>query len=376
MDAVRLANDNQKAPGAAVPTVEIRNLSLAYNGVAALRDIDLDVRQGEFLALLGPSGCGKTSLLRSIAGYVHPQQGTMRIGGRDVLNVPPRRRNIGMVFQNYALFPHMTAAENIAFGLSCRGIPARDTKAAVDRMLDLVGLVGFGDRKPRGLSGGQQQRVALARALVIQPDVLLLDEALSALDKSLRVQMQSELKDIQRRIGLAAVFVTHDQEEAMAIADRIAVMRDGCIEQLDEPQHLFQYPAKTWVAEFIGAGNLLKGNARIVDAETMQLEGIGGLDCCFPHQTGVSAGDAVTAFARADHVALEIADAAAPALMITGRRFLGSRVEIQLQVQEGQAPLKALVPMEQADPLAVGRRVHARIAARDCRIIVDRDAKQ
>ncbi|NDH53322.1 MAG: aminotransferase class III-fold pyridoxal phosphate-dependent enzyme [Betaproteobacteria bacterium] len=209
------------------PSLEIDGLHLSYGGFMALKEISLKVARGEFVALLGPSGCGKTSLLRAIAGFVHPQQGSVRLNGHDVAKLLPRQRNIGLVFQSYALFPHMSVIDNVRFGLECRNVPKAASIERAQAAMALVGLETFADRMPKQLSGGQQQRVALARALVIEPDLLLLDEPLGALDKRLRVQMQTELKALQRRLGVTAVFVTHDQEEAMSMADRIVVMAKG-----------------------------------------------------------------------------------------------------------------------------------------------------
>lgn len=345
------------------PAVDVRGMGLSYGAVVALADIDIAVAAGEFLALLGPSGCGKTSLLRSIAGYVHPQQGAIRINGQDVLDLPPRRRNIGMVFQSYALFPHMSAAENIAFGLKCRGVPRDAMQAAVQHMLGLVGLVQFADRKPARLSGGQQQRVALARALVIKPDVLLLDEALSALDKSLRVQMQTELKEIQRRFGIATVFVTHDQEEAMAMADRIAVMRDGRVEQLASPEELFRAPETPWVADFIGAGNLVRGRVRR-NGEEARLDVAPGVDCAAPGD--LPDGVEVTGFVRSDRIELTYVGADGRGIEVVGRRFLGSRVEILLRHEKTE--LRVVMPGDGADTFVPGTRARATIAKENCRL--------
>ena len=346
------------------PAVEISGLRLAYGPVIALEDIGFRVAPGEFMALLGPSGCGKTSLLRSIAGYVIPQQGAIRIHDRDVIELPPRQRNIGMVFQSYALFPHMTAAENVAFGLRCRGAKRAELREAVAKMLQVVGLSGMADRKPGQLSGGQQQRVALARALVVRPDLLLLDEALSALDKALRIQMQTELKELQRRFGLATIFVTHDQEEAMAMADRIAVMRNGRIEQLDTPPKLFHAPATPWVAEFIGAGNLLRGPVRVGEDGVARLALAPGLDCPVPN--AVAAGQEAVGFVRADRLSLQAAVDAAAGLAVVGRRFLGGRVEILLR-HEG-TELRALLPSDTADDFVPGSWASARVAPEDFRV--------
>ena len=239
-------------------SVGIEGLSKSFSGRTVL-DIDsLDIHDGEFFALLGPSGCGKTTTLRSIAGLANPDRGRILIGGRDVTRVPTFERNLGMVFQRYALFPHLTIAENIAYGLSERGVAARECDASVVETLELVGLPGLGGRYPHQLSGGQQQRVALARAIVYRPEVLLLDEPLSNLDAKLRVSMRAELKKLQQQLRLTMVFVTHDQQEALAMSDRIAVMRDGRIEQLGTPAEIYEQPASTYVADFVGGTNLFR----------------------------------------------------------------------------------------------------------------------
>jgi putative spermidine/putrescine transport system ATP-binding protein len=229
-------------------------------------DVSLTERPGEIVAQLGPSGCGKTTLLRVVAGFVRPSAGSVRIDGEPIDHLPPNARNIGIVFQNYALFPHMTAAENIAYGLQARGHPRSDVRRTVDRFLDLVRLTAFRERLPRQLSGGQQQRVAVARALAVEPTVLLLDEPFSALDKSLRLDMQIEVKRLQRQFGLTVILVTHDQDEAMSVADRIAVMNHGWVEQLDTPTNVYDRPATLFVSTFVGTTNLLPG--RVVDAST------------------------------------------------------------------------------------------------------------
>ena len=237
--------------------LDVKGLTIAYGGFVALAGVDLQVQAGEVLALLGPSGCGKTSLLRAIAGFVRQRSGQVLIDGRPIDGLPPERRQVGIVFQNYALFPHMSVAGNIAFGLEARGARRREIAERVDGLLELVQLGGFADRRPAQLSGGQQQRVALARALAIEPRILLLDEPFAALDRALRLDMQIEIKRLQRRLGLTTILVTHDQDEAMSVADRIAVMRDGSIEQLGTPVEVYDRPANLFVAGFIGTTNAL-----------------------------------------------------------------------------------------------------------------------
>lgn len=235
--------------------VSIRAVTQRYGQAVALDGVDLDIAAGEFVVLLGPSGCGKTTLLNIIGGFAEPTSGTVQIGGRDMAGVAPKDRPTTTVFQDYALFPHMTLADNVAFGLRMRGVGRAARRAKAEEMLSLVGLAGRGDRRPHELSGGQRQRVALARALAVEPDVLLLDEPLGALDLKLRRAMQDELKSIQRRVGTTFVHVTHDQEEAMAIADRIVVMNAGRIEDQGPPRDVYLRPATLFSAGFMGEIN-------------------------------------------------------------------------------------------------------------------------
>ena len=242
------------------PRVRFRDVVKTYDGVTAVvKRLDLDVAAGEFLTLLGPSGSGKTTTLMMLAGFEVPTSGTIAIDGQPVNALPPHRRDIGMVFQNYALFPHMTVAENVAFPLSVRKISRAEQKQRVDRALDMVKLGPMGGRRPAQLSGGQQQRVALARALVFAPRIVLMDETLGALDKNLREHMQLEIKHLHEELGLTVVYVTHDQSEALTMSDRIAVFNDGVIQQLDAPAMLYGRPANSFVANFIGENNSLPG---------------------------------------------------------------------------------------------------------------------
>jgi spermidine/putrescine transport system ATP-binding protein len=229
--------------------------------VQAVKGVTLDIAEGEFFSLLGPSGCGKTTTMRMIAGFEEPSKGAIRLHGQDVTNVPPNRRDVNMVFQSYALFPHMSVWDNVAFGLKQKKTPQEEISRRVGEMLEIVDLTGREKRRPRELSGGQQQRVALARALVNRPRALLLDEPLGALDLKLRQAMQLELKRIQREVGITFVYVTHDQSEALTMSDRIAVMNDGLVEQLAGPKEIYERPATTFVAGFIGTSNLLTGTA-------------------------------------------------------------------------------------------------------------------
>ncbi|WP_324663772.1 ABC transporter ATP-binding protein [Haloarcula sediminis] len=230
-----------------------------FDGVTALRDVSLSIDEGEFFTLVGPSGCGKTTMLRSIAGLTDEAEGRVAIDGRDVTSAPPEARNVGMVFQNYALFPHMSVHENVAYGLRFHDLDGRTDDERVAELLDLVDLAGVADRSPEQLSGGQQQRIALARALAPEPDVLLLDEPLSALDARLRKRLRVQIKTIQQELDITTVYVTHDQAEALALSDRVAVMQDGRVEQVAAPESVYRNPASRFVAEFVGDNNLFDG---------------------------------------------------------------------------------------------------------------------
>jgi spermidine/putrescine ABC transporter ATP-binding subunit len=247
--------------------VRLVGLSRYYGDIAAVREVNLTIAPGEFLTLLGPSGSGKTTTLMMMAGFVQPSEGDIWIGGRAVVSLPPEKRNIGMVFQNYALFPHMSVFDNVAFPLRMRGVARHTQQARVQEALDLIQLGAMGSRKIQQLSGGQQQRVALARALVFRPPLLLMDEPLGALDRKLRDQMQFEIKRIQETLGLTVVYVTHDQEEALALSDRIAVMNDGTIHQVGTPSQIYEDPATAFVAEFVGESNFLSGMIEAVTVE-------------------------------------------------------------------------------------------------------------
>ncbi|MFK4529279.1 putative spermidine/putrescine transport system ATP-binding protein [Bradyrhizobium japonicum] len=260
-------------------SVQVRQATKVYSGVAAIKDVTVDVAPGEFLTLLGPSGSGKTTTMMAIAGFTELNSGEILIDGVRVDRRPPNRRNIGVVFQHLALFPHMSVADNIAFPLRMRGVPEQQVQSRVQRVLDLVELSAFGARLPAQLSGGQQQRVAFARAVVFDPPVLLLDEPLGALDRKLRESMQIELKSFQRRLGITTLMVTHDQEEALTISDRIAVMNRGEIEQIGSPEDLYENPATLFVADFVGDSNHVLGAVRTVSGQRCTICTSGGIEC-------------------------------------------------------------------------------------------------
>ncbi|MEL7212050.1 MAG: ABC transporter ATP-binding protein [Pseudomonadota bacterium] len=255
--------------------IDLKNVNKYYGDYHALRGINLEIAQGEFFSLLGPSGCGKTTLLRTIAGFEDPSDGTLHIAGTDMKGVPANARPTNMVFQSYAIFPHLTVAENVGFGLRKSSLSKSEKMKSVEDALEMVGLKGFGGRAAHALSGGQRQRVALARALILKPKVLLLDEPLSALDKKLREQMQSELRRLQRQVGITFILVTHDQEEALIMSDRVAVMFEGEIAQLADPQTLYKRPLSRKVGDFIGVMNFLPATVKNATAIELDVAGLG-----------------------------------------------------------------------------------------------------
>jgi putative spermidine/putrescine transport system ATP-binding protein len=297
---------NEMAPSSAREPIalEVVGVSKSFGGVVALQEVSFQLLRGEFLTMLGPSGSGKTTTLRIIAGFEQPNNGEVRLHGRDVVGVPPYERNIGMVFQDYALFPHMSVAENIGFPLEARQVPRDERKRRVEEILAVVGLKGFGDRRPRQLSGGQQQRVALARALVFNPEIVLLDEPLGALDKKLRGVMQLEILRIAKSLGTTVISVTHDQEEALVMSDRIALFSQGRLVQIGTPRQLYEQPQTSFVADFIGESNLLHGR---YSAATGQILGDGwraDLPLGREAQAGLSDDEAMTLVVRPENLAI------------------------------------------------------------------------
>jgi iron(III) transport system ATP-binding protein len=331
--------------------VDIERVEFGYGEASILADVSLSVGGGEFFAFLGPSGSGKTTLLRLVAGFGRPRRGRILIGGRNMSAAPPWKRNIGMVFQSYALWPHMTVAENVAFGLEQRRLPRAEIRRRVAAALDLVGLGDLAPRRPAQLSGGQQQRVALARTIVVEPDVLLLDEPLSNLDAKLRVEMREELRALQRRLGLTTIYVTHDQEEANAVADRMAVLDGGRIQQVGAPAELYDRPANRFVATFLGESNLVDG---AVGADGRFRAGAGTL--ILDLAPGAAAGPA-TASIRPQALALARRDAGTgPEAEIVGRTFLGAATRYALTA--GGVSLTAVAPhLGGAPEHAIGDRV-------------------
>ena len=293
--------------GAPAPFLAIRGIGKRFRDVVALRSVDVDIRQGEFFTLLGPSGCGKTTLLRIIGGFERPSQGSILLNGRDLGNAPPEARPSNMVFQSYALFPHMSVRENVAYGLRTAGVPRHEIARRVSAALGLVGLETLGERPVRALSGGQQQRVALVRALVNEPEVLLLDEPLGALDLQLRKRMQVELRAIQERLGTTFIYVTHDQQEALSLSHRIALMNHGRLVQLGSPREVYDCPQTRFVAEFVGDATLLGGSVVSAAGEQVQVRlNCSGLSRPFRHHsaTELATGDTVCVALRPEHLRL------------------------------------------------------------------------
>ena len=352
--------------------VEVSRIELSYGATRVLRDVSLTVEPGEFFALLGPSGSGKSTLLRLIAGFSQHQSGRLLIGGRDVTGVPPWKRNVGMVFQNYALWPHMSVARNVAFGLEERRLPRDEVRRRADAALELVGLAGYGERRPNQLSGGQQQRVALARTLAIEPQVLLLDEPLSNLDAKLRVSMRRELRRLHDRLGITTIFVTHDQEEALTMCDRIAVLDEGALQQVGTPIELFDRPANRFVAQFVGSVNLFEGTVEAGRAPLFRSPALGEIR--LPQTVVASAPGPIEIAFRPHVVAIGPpgVPAAADALQLEGviedGEFLGEFMRYEVRV--GSA--RVVADQSHAwggDRLAAGATVSLAVPAREVRVI-------
>lgn len=329
-----------------VPAIELRNISKAYGALRVIDDVSLTVDKGVFITLLGPSGCGKSTLLRSIVGLAQPDTGEILVDGKDITRAAAHNRPVKMVFQDYALFPHMTVTQNIGFGCEMQGMGRKAIADRCQELLDLIRLPDLGNRYPDALSGGQRQRVALARALAPDPSALLLDEPLGALDLKLRQDMQRELKSIQRRTEKTFVFVTHDQEEAMSMSDLVAVMNKGRIEQLDTPQNVYANPVSEFVASFVGAANLFPVRVAAVGAGEVRLEG-GGAEWVVPTHRVTSAqplrpGDSATVVIRPEALGPHSDDDGRYIRLtgkVTDRTYFGDRVHLHLEMPSGQSVL-------------------------------------
>jgi spermidine/putrescine ABC transporter ATP-binding subunit len=316
--------------------VELHGVSKRFGKITALEDVSLAVRRGELITLLGPSGCGKTTLLNLVAGFLTPEQGEIAIEGRRVTDVPTYRREIGIMFQSYALFPHMSVAANVGYGLKMRRIARPEIARRVADALALIKLAGLEDRKPRQLSGGQQQRVALARALVIRPKVLLLDEPFSALDRNLRASMQVELKEIQRKLGVTTIFVTHDQSEALSLSDRIAVIAHGRVRQLGAPDEIYRRPVDRFVASFVGDVNVLRARLERIDGAAAAVA-LGPVRMLVPARTlqGAAVGSMVDLYVRPEELRVAAPGAAAAAYgVVAAQVYQGGHVDLHVDVPE------------------------------------------
>ncbi|WP_158044493.1 ABC transporter ATP-binding protein [Skermanella pratensis] len=358
--------------------VEFKDVRKTYDGeTLVVKNLNLEISRGEFLTLLGPSGSGKTTSLMMLAGFEVPTSGDIRLAGRSIAGLPPHKRDIGMVFQNYALFPHMTVAENLAFPLSVRKRPKAEVEERVARALRMVHLEKFGARRPAELSGGQQQRVALARALVFDPQLVLMDEPLGALDKQLREHMQLEIKHIHQSLGVTVVYVTHDQTEALTMSDRIAVFNHGVIQQIDLPDRLYQQPCNSFVANFIGENNRLNGIVRDLAGGTCRVELPTGESV---RATAVSvdrAGQATTLSIRPERITLDRGGPGEPgaglenrlAARVLERIYLGDHLRLRLEVA-GSDDFMVKVPFaDDVQAFQAGQDVSVRWAAGDCRAL-------
>ncbi len=344
---------SEAAPGAEKvvreSVLQVKNVTKIFGDAIAVNDVSFEVYDGEFLFLIGPSGCGKTTTLRMIGGYETPTSGEITIRGRVMNNVPMDKRNIGMVFQSYALFPHMTVRRNVEFGLRARNMPKAERQERVEAALDLVELSQFGDRYPAQLSGGQRQRVALSRVIVYEPDILLLDEPLANLDKRLRDVMRVELKKLQEKVGITTVYVTHDQEEALTMADRIAVMDDGALLQVGAPSDVYNEPRTTFVATFLGETSSFQGTVDSITGDLAQILMDDGFRTAIRHGTELAEGQRLIASIRPERVQISAEKPAQEENVFSGVvdfvSYLGAYVVYMIRIDDGQALIRASEPI-------------------------------
>ncbi len=372
--AAAAVDPKTRAAASDQPHVQFQNIAKSYDGrTMVVRDLNLDIRAGEFLTLLGPSGSGKTTCLMMLAGFEAPSSGAIRIDGRSVHDLPARQRNIGVVFQNYALFPHLSVGANLSFPLEVRRIDAHERRQRVRRALSLVRLEGYEERRPGQLSGGQQQRVAIARALVFEPSLVLMDEPLGALDRNLREEMQYEIRRIHRRLGVTIVYVTHDQQEAMVMSDRIAVFRDGRIEQVAPPEILYEEPERPFVARFIGGNNLVDGSVAAVDGDYCRVD-VNGRTVVAYRVADCAPGDRVTVAIRPERIGIARRNGAyrnqfpARVEMIT---FLGDHLVVHAIVDQRTEYLMRIPNIVGHGAMLEGDEIAIGWAAADCRALAD-----
>ncbi len=353
---------NAPQPTGSGQSLILDGITQRYGTALAVDNVTLDIRGGELVALLGPSGCGKTTLLRAISGFLKPTEGRVIIGGEAVDHLPPNRRTVGIVFQNYALFPHMNVAENVAYGLAARGVPKQEQRARVAEMLALVRLAHLADRFPAQMSGGQQQRVALARALAVRPSILLLDEPFAALDKNLRLDMQIEIKQIQRRAGTTTVIVTHDQEEALSMADRVAVLNAGRLEQFARPTEIYDRPGSLFVNTFVGTANVFSGRLAAASEGSRRILLDSGDEIATGTESGLPTGARVTACVRPEHLRLVEGGAGLDGTVEIGLP-LGPTIVHEIRTGDGRGIKISEARAPGAQPLAPGTRVRVRPVA-------------
>jgi putative spermidine/putrescine transport system ATP-binding protein len=352
-----------------IPRIRIDQVSKSFGAVQVIKNLSLDIERGEFVSLLGPSGSGKTTLLMLLAGFEQPTAGSIVLDGRRIDHLPPHRREMGVVFQNYALFPHMSVADNVAFPLKMRGVARTEIDSRVKRALDVVQLAAMRDRRPAQLSGGQQQRVALARALVFEPAVVLMDEPLGALDKQLREQMQLDIRALHKRLELTVVFVTHDQSEALTMSDRVAVFNQGLIEQIGSPRDIYDHPRSKFVAEFIGETNLLQGTVKGHDQDGTTIELDSRRHLTVSRTDGLAAGARVLVSVRPERIQLGPPSMAVQNMLPT--RVLDSVYQgDHLRVQLDEAAFSLVVRLDRRSAeWPAGADVVAHFAPQDCWVV-------
>lgn len=351
-------------------SLELKNIKKSFTqGEGVLKGISLSIAQGEFITLLGASGCGKTTTLRIIAGLESPDEGNVFLDGKDVTKLEPNLRDVNTVFQNYALFPHMNVEENIGYGLKLKKRPKAEIAKKVKEMLELVQLEGFAKRKPSELSGGQRQRVAIARALINNPKVLLLDEPLGALDLQLRRAMQFELKNLQKKLGITFIYITHDQEEAINMSDRIAVMKEGLFEQIGTPDEIYNYPKTSYVATFVGNANIIHGSVERISGTQALIEMAGGKALVETRGADLKTGEKVTVAVRGENIQLDEDCGCGLEAEVTEKNFAGGQLRLTLRLPDGSMIVASRYGIDAS--VTVGQKVCWRFHAQDA-VLVDR----
>jgi ABC-type Fe3+/spermidine/putrescine transport system ATPase subunit len=356
------------------PAVQIKGVYKRFDKVVAVEKMDLDIEEGSLVTLLGPSGCGKTTILRMIAGLEAPTEGDIYIKGQRVNDIPIHKRNLGMIFQNYALFPHKTIFDNVAFGLKYRNVSKNEMKAKVKKALDMVRLPGVENRMPSQLSGGQQQRIAMARAIVIEPDVLLMDEPLSALDENLREEMRREIDNLQQLLGVTTIFVTHDQREALSMSDKIVVMKDGRKQQEGSPEQVYNYPRNHFVSDFLGHSNFFEGIIAGLDGETVRVKLRDGNEFKVKHPGDWENGEPVELVVRAQKFELTDPDKGPPEPdmntfdgKIKDRSYMGGEVSYFVELESGT--MVHVIGIAKLTPIRKGERIRVHVAPRHCGLL-------